>query len=114
MAAQEVLRVRGERFPHLRLVLVLPYVGQESQWSQRDAAVYRALLRQADEVVYTAKAYTRGCLFLRNRYLVDHSAHCVCYLQRDTGGTAYTVRYARERGLVIHDLTQGWKKEKPL
>ena len=56
MAAQEVLRVRGERFPHLRLVLVLPYVGQESQWSQRDAAVYRALLRQADEVVYTAKA----------------------------------------------------------
>ena len=38
MAAQEVLRVRGERFPHLRLVLVLPYVGQESQWSQRDAA----------------------------------------------------------------------------
>ena len=114
MAAQEVLRVRGERFPHLRLVLVLPYVGQESQWSQRDAAVYRALLRQADEVVYTAKAYTRGCLFQRNRYLVDHSAHCVCYLQRDTGGTAYTVRYARERGLVIHDLTQGWKKEKPL
>ena len=110
MAAQEVLRLRAEGFDSLRLGLVLPYVGQEERWSQRDAAVYRALLRQADVVVYTAREYARGCLFVRNRYLVDHSAHCVCYLRRDTGGTAYTVRYARQRGLAIHDLTEGWKR----
>lgn len=110
MAAQEVLRVRGERFPGLSLVLVLPCLGQETLWSERDAAVYRSLLRQADEVVYTGDVYTNGCMFLRNRYLVDHSARCLCYLTREgRGGTAYTVKYARDKGLAVVNLAE----EKP-
>ncbi|MFR6278836.1 MAG: SLOG family protein [Acutalibacter sp.] len=80
LAAQEVLRMRAMGLPSLKLVLALPYMNQEAQWSQRDAAVYRTLLRQADNVVYTSQEYHRGCLFQRNRYLVDHSAYCVCYL----------------------------------
>ena len=106
MAAQEVLRVRGESRPDLRLVLVLPCLGQETLWSERDAAVYRALLRQADEVIYTGEQYTHGCMFRRNRYLVDHSAHCLCYLLRPKGGTAYTVNYAQDRGLTVINLAE--------
>ena len=82
IAAQEVLRARGERYPGLKLELVLPYVGQEEQWSQRDASVYRAMLRQADRVVYIAGRYTQGCMFQRNRYLVEHSAYCLCYQKK--------------------------------
>ena len=37
----------------------------------------------------------------RNRHLVDHSGTCICYLTRSTGGTAYTVDYARKKGLRI-------------
>lgn len=106
IAAQEVLRARGERFPHLRLELVLPYVGQETNWSQRDAAIYRTMLRQADLVVYIAGQYTQGCMFQRNRYLVDHSAYCLCYQVRKRGGTAYTVRYAENQGLTVRNLGQ--------
>lgn len=104
LAAQEVVEAR-EEIPGLRLVLVLPCMGQESRWPQREAAVYRTLLRQADEILYTAEVYQRGCMFQRNRYLVDHSAYCLCYL-RDTarGGTAYTVRYARQQGLQVINL----------
>lgn len=107
LAAQEVLRVRAESFPGIHLVLVLPCLGQESLWSERDAAVYRSLLRQADEVIYTGDVYTRGCMFQRNRYLVNHSAHCLCYLM-DTGrgGTAYTVKYARDQGLAVVNLAE--------
>ena len=105
-AAQEVLRMRAMGLPTLKLVLALPYVGQEEQWSQRDAAVYRALLRQADDVVYTSQEYHRGCLFQRNRYLVDHSAYCVCYLVQERGGTAYTAQYAREQGLAVRNLAE--------
>lgn len=106
MAAQEVLRVRAEGFPELELVLVLPCLGQEAQWSQRDAAVYRGLLRQADLVIYTGTQRQRGCMHRRNRFLVDHSAYCVAYQVRDRGGTAYTVQYARRRGLEICNLAE--------
>ena len=111
IAAQEVLRARGERYPGLKLELVLPYVGQEEQWSQRDASVYRAMLRQADRVVYIAGRYTQGCMFQRNRYLVEHSAYCLCYQKRGRGGTAYTVRYANSQGLAVRNLAiQPWQE----
>lgn len=38
LAAQEVLRMRAMGLPSLNLVLALPYMNQEAQWSQRDAA----------------------------------------------------------------------------
>lgn len=105
LAAQEVLRARGSLFPWLRLVLVLPCLGQESRWPARDAAVYRGLLRQADQVIYTADVYSKGCMFQRNRFLVEHSAHCICFLKdRARGGTAYTVGYARQQGLPVVNL----------
>ena len=95
-----------------KLVLALPYMNQEAQWSQRDAAVYRTLLRQADNVVYTSQEYHRGCLFQRNRYLVDHSAYCVCYLLQERTGTSYTAQYAREQGLEVRNLAQApWKQQ---
>lgn len=106
MAAQEVLRVRAMGLPVLKLILVLPYVGQEAQWSQRDAAVFRTLLRQADQVVYMGQEYRKGCMHQRNRYLVDHSAYCICYQVRARSGTAYTANYAKEQGLSVRNLAE--------
>lgn len=112
LAAQEVIRVRAENAFEIRLILVLPCLGQESRWTERDAAVYRALLRQADEVIYTGDIYTRGCMFQRNRYMVDHSATCLCYLtDAARGGTVYTVNYAREHGLKVINLAQAYLPE---
>ena len=106
MAAQEVLRMRAEYLPDLELVLVLPCVGQEEKWRQRDAAVYRVLLRQADQVIYTSTQRQKGCMFRRNRFLVDHSAYCICYQVTQRGGTAYTVQYARNQGLQVSNLAE--------
>ena len=106
MAAQEVLRMRAEYLPDLELVLVLPCVGQEEKWRQRDAAVYRALLCQADQVIYTGTQRQKGCMFRRNRYLVEHSAYCICYQVTQRGGTAYTVQYARNQGLQVSNLAE--------
>lgn len=111
LAAQEVLRVQAESYPAIHLVLVLPCLGQESKWSRQDAAVYRELLRRASEVIYTGDVYERGCMFRRNRYLVDHSSRCVCYDSgRGRGGTAYTVQYAKRQGLQVVNL---WKPLPP-
>ena len=107
LAAQEVLRLKAAGLPQLRLVLVLPCLGQEAYWKAEDAALYRDLLRQADEAIYTADVYSKWCMFQRDRYLVNHSAYCLCYWNREQGergGTAYTVGYARKQGLEVENL----------
>ena len=102
MAAQEVLSLRERSLPDIHLVLVLPCLGQESRWDSESIELYHSLIRQADEVIYTGDVYTEGCMHTRNRYLVNHSSYCLCYLKDIArGGTAYTVRYAKKQGLQI-------------
>ena len=103
LAAQAVLRLR-ESCPSMKLILVLPCLTQIRGWPAADVAEYERIKGLADRVVYTSQAYTAGCMHKRNRHLVDNSSVCVCYLTKDSGGTAYTVRYARERGLEVINL----------
>ena len=108
LAARTVIRLR-ENCPGMKLILVLPCLTQTRGWRLEDVAEYERIKAQADKVVYTAQQYTRGCMHRRNRHLVDHSGVCVCYLNRESGGTAYTVRYAKEKGLEIVNIVQGEK-----
>lgn len=103
LAAQTVLRLR-ESCPGMKLILVLPCLTQTRGWPAADVAEYERIKGLANKVVYTSQAYTAGCMHKRNRHLVDNSSVCVCYLTKDSGGTAYTVRYARERGLEVINL----------
>ncbi len=40
----------------------------------------------------------------RNRHLVDCSSVCVCYMYKDTGGTAYTADYAYKKGIEVVNI----------
>ena len=105
LASLTVLMLK-RRHPGIRLILVLPCRDQADKWTQMDQVQYEYIKSCADEVVYTAEQYHRGCMQKRNRYLVDHSAYCICYLTRSSGGTAYTVKYAREHGLQLVNIAQ--------
>ena len=37
----------------------------------------------------------------RNRHLVNSSSICLCYLNKQSGGTFYTVNYAYRKGLKV-------------
>lgn len=87
--------------PKLRLILSLPCVDQDKNFSKTEKAVYRFIKSEADEIIYTEQSYSRGCMHKRNRYLVDNSDICVCYLKKRSGGTAYTVKYAQEQNKKI-------------
>ena len=65
---------------------------------------YDRIKGYANEVFCLSERYFRGCMHQRNRYMVDHSSVCVCYLTREDGGTASTVKYARRKGLPICNL----------
>jgi uncharacterized phage-like protein YoqJ len=103
LAAQAVLELR-KKYSQIKLILVLPCKTQADRWPEADKEEYESIKNQADKVVYTSEEYTRDCMFKRNRHLVDYSSICICYLNKDSGGTAYTVNYARSRGLEIINI----------
>lgn len=61
--------------------------------------------KQVDKIVYAAKEPSRGVYLLRDRHLVDCSAYCISYCTRNTGGTAYTVKYALEHGVTVYNAS---------
>lgn len=110
LAAQTVLQLK-KLYPKIRLILVLPCADQSSGWNAEDIRIYEEIKAQADKVVCLADHYFRGCMHRRNRHLVDNSAHCICYLTSDKGGTAYTAAYAQSQGLKITNVATGGGEE---
>ena len=105
LAARTVIRLR-ENCPGMKLILVLPCLTQTRGWRSEDIAEYERIKAQADKVVYTAQQYTPGCMHRRNRHLVDNSGVCVCYLTKNSGGTAYTVNYAKKQGINVFNIAE--------
>ena len=108
-AAEQVLSLRGLGLFPLRLIAVLPCLGQDSAWPPEARQRYADILARADEVVRMADHYTPGCMQQRNRYLVDHADTLLAvYDGGPQGGTAHTVDYAKRcsrRILCIHPDT---------
>lgn len=100
MAAQTVLELK-QVYNHIKLILVLPCPDQTICWNDRDIKVYEKIKKQCDKCVYVSDKYVNGCMHKRNRHLVDFSSVCVCYLRKETGGTAYTIRYGESKGINI-------------
>ena len=105
LAAEAVIAQR-EGLKGIRLVVVMPCRDQAARWSAEQRARYERVNRAADEMICLAECYHQGCVHERNRYMVDHSRVCICYLTERTGGTAYTVEYARSKGLKIFNLAK--------
>ena len=104
IAALVVLKLK-ERYPDIKLILVLPCQPQTKGWRKEDVEIYEEIKKQADKIVYTSQEYTRGCMYKRNRHLVDNSSLCICYLTENKGGTFYTVNYAYEEKLRIINVS---------
>ncbi len=90
--------------PEIRLVLALPCKGQDSRWHKSDREMYAKILNSADEIIYVSENYSDGCMLKRNRFMVEHSRHCVFYMSSTRGGTAYTVKYALQNELEVHNV----------
>jgi uncharacterized phage-like protein YoqJ len=104
LAAQTVLALK-EQFPHIKLILVLPCKNQTRGWRQDDIDTYKAILSMADKITYESEIYYDGCMLDRNRHMVDFSGYCICYYDGNgKGGTAYTVRYAKQKGVKLYNV----------
>ena len=103
VAAIEVLKVK-KNDPRIKLKLCLPCPDQAARWKPNDQRLYKKILEASDGYTYAEPEYTRGCMHKRNRQLVDGADFCIAYYDGSPGGTAYTVKYAEERGVQIINI----------
>ncbi len=105
ISARAVLDVKRD-FPQIELILVLPCVTQTKYWSKKDMILHEKIKALAKNVIYTSEEYTVGCMHKRNRRLVDDSSACICYLTGESGGTFYTVSYAKRNSLEVINIAE--------
>ncbi|MBQ2733149.1 MAG: DUF1273 family protein [Clostridia bacterium] len=105
IAAECVLEAKNTD-PDIKLLLFLPHKGQASSWREAEKARYAEILARADGISYACEEYVQGCMLTRNRQLCDAASVCIAFLEHGSGGTFYTVKYAREHGLEIINLAK--------
>lgn len=110
LAALRVLHVR-KKFPHIRLRLILPCRDQAKAWHEGEQLLWQDIIDRADEVEYLFDTYQNGCMYARNRALVEGADLCVAYLTAARGGTLYTCTYADKRGIPVRNLAREIKKD---
>ena len=106
MAAICVLNLKSDGFSELHLTLALPCAHHYRKWPKADQQMLLHLLERSDEVVFVSMEYLPGCMQKRNRYMVDRSEYLLCYHTKPSGGTAYTVDYAKKCGLTVCNVAQ--------
>ncbi|MBQ9782178.1 MAG: DUF1273 family protein [Clostridia bacterium] len=82
---------------YIRIIACIPCRGQEQKYPLTEKERYNKYIEQADEKIYLFDEYENGCMFVRNRFMVDNSAVLVAYIYKKLGGAYYTVNYAEKR-----------------
>ena len=103
-AAEAVLRLR-DRLP-VQLVCAVPFDQQAEHFPTVWKRIFNRCLLQADQVYSLSRRYYSGCYAARNQFMVDQSSLLICYYDGRPGGTAQTVRMARQAGLDIVNLAE--------
>ena len=103
LAARILFRLRNTEFPQIKVILVYPFEGFTSRWTDEQKAAYAGMLPQYDKIVCVAREGSREAYLARDRHLVDNSSFCIACCARRSGGTAYTVRYANRRGVPVYN-----------
>jgi uncharacterized phage-like protein YoqJ len=103
LTAEKLLELH-EQDQRLRVILVLPFPGYQSRWTPAQQARAAQVMRRVHKIVYCCQMPSREAFLARNRHLVDGSAYCIAYCTRTTVGSAYTLQYARRRGLQVWNV----------
>lgn len=101
MLAEICILEQKKLYPDIDLVLALPCKSQAKYFNRYERQTYEFIKELADEVIYTSEEYNSQCMKMRNRFMVDNSGYCICYIRKRHGGTYSTQLYARKQGLEV-------------
>ena len=92
----EVLVSLKKEMP-LKLIPCIPCKHQSERYPYEARRLYEELLQECDETAILHERYEEGCMFERNRYMVDRCDVLFAYMYAKRGGTYYTVSYAEKK-----------------
>ena len=85
----------------ITLEAAIPYPG----WMSTPDREFQRLLKGCDILKAHMEQYSKSCYTVRNRYMVDCSTLVIAvYDGRKSGGTAATIRYARQAKRVVREV----------
>lgn len=102
-AAESVLEAK-KTHSDINLIAVLPCPEQDSRWTDVQKKKYREILEQCDKVMTISPRYDKECMHRRNRALVDLCDVLVAVYDGLSGGTRYTVDYAKKSGRKVIEI----------
>ena len=101
MAAQLVQSLKCN-LPGISLTAAIPFEGQAERYNIYDKRVYGRLLELADKVIVLIDCYYPRCFLDRDEFMVENASYLIAYYDgREKGGTYYTIKKARARGIPI-------------
>ena len=103
-AAEIVLHFKKQH-PKLKLICVLPYVGQGAGLSGTERYRFMTVLHAADETVCLCEHFQKNCYAMRNRYMIRHSRRLIALVADMRSGTGQTIRMAENEGLELRLLS---------
>lgn len=121
-AAAEVLVLQAKH-PEIRLIAAIPFLGQETHWSQGAQREYRRLLKACQQVEVLSEtpegsADFSACYRRRNTWMVDMADTVLAVHDEDQAnfrsGTSATLRYARKkhrRIILLHPVSLTVKED---
>lgn len=100
-AAKKIIDLK--KIYDIKLVACIPYGGQIDSMREDDRRAYESVLKDCDDIKVLSANYYPGCMYARNRYMVDNADIVFAHFKGGKGGTYYTVSYAKKSGrqLVI-------------
>lgn len=104
IASAEILLLLKDKCPDVKLIAVIPFLGQENSWSDSWKMRYKAVINSADSVIVLGDAYSKAIYHIRNRYMVEHCSKVITYFDGESGGTGSTLKYAEKKDLSVINI----------
>lgn len=98
MIGAEILFELRKTYKHIKVIAVVPCLGQESRWSMKQQKRYKKILSECDDKIILSDKYTPTCMNIRNKYMVESSSVCIACYNGKPSGTGNTVRFAKQNG----------------
>ncbi len=106
LAAFAVIRYEHS-FPakkDITLIGVSPFRNEIFNLKGRNLINYTSVRDSCDKMIYLCEDYHSSCFHVRNHFMIDHSSLLISSCILDSGGTASTLRYAKQKGLMIDNI----------
>lgn len=105
LLAAEVVQTLRNYYKDIRLIAVVPFIGQSKYYDAKDKALYDSLLEGSDEVITLSSRYYRGCFLRRNDYMIQRSRKIIAFWDGNPkGGAYYTARKAAKNNIEFINL----------